>query len=73
MKVYVLHVEGNTDFYSDVVSVHRTFEGATRALKAEAAAARGEGEVVEDGEDDDMAEDDDWTRSFTIHPMEVRD
>lgn len=47
MTVYVLKVEGNIDYYSDVVGVYRSFESAQKWQRIEEDAAIEEGEIVE--------------------------
>lgn len=69
--VYVLKVEGNTDYFSDVLSVHKTKEGAEAAMLDAEAAARWEGEVVEG--DNDVLAHIAWTRSFHVVPLPLED
>lgn len=70
MTVYVLKVEGNIDYYSDVVGVYRSFESAQKWQRIEEDAAIEEGEIVEGRNE---GEDEDWTRSFTIHQRDLED
>lgn len=70
MTVYVLKVEGNTDFYSDVVGVYRSYEGAQKAQRVEEDASIEAGEIVEGRNEEESGE---WTRSFTIHQRDLED
>lgn len=75
VKVWVLTVEGNTDYYFDVVGVYATKELAEQAQHDAEQSDLAEGEYVEGLEEywaqDDFANEVDWTRSYTLQEIEV--
>jgi hypothetical protein len=73
MTVYVLHAEGNTDFYSEVLGVYATEAQANLAKRTAISEAHADGYVVEGEEDPDAEGDKDWDRSYSILPFEVKE
>jgi hypothetical protein len=68
VEVWVLSVEGNTDHYFSVLSVHRHEKDAREAMADDAKSEIESGAIVEGENDEDG--DIDWTRSYTVEKME---
>ena len=72
-RVWVLHVEGNTDYYSAVLGAYSTEARAIEARDADADDEETRGHVIEHRQDDDPSyhAGEDWSRCYGIEELEL--